>query len=152
MIHRNRRPQDYHEGKWNGLGGKCEADESALEAAIREFQEETDITLSPHELSQLGVIHFPNFKQHKNEDWLVFVFAAKVPEGVRPTEITEEGELAWVPLEHVSSLKLWDGDRYFIQHVLTKTPFHGTIWYNGQDAIRADVRALSLKSPSVAHL
>ena len=28
MIHRNKRPNDIHEGKWNGLGGKFEAGES----------------------------------------------------------------------------------------------------------------------------
>jgi 8-oxo-dGTP diphosphatase len=24
MMHRNRKPNDVHEGKWNGLGGKLE--------------------------------------------------------------------------------------------------------------------------------
>jgi 8-oxo-dGTP diphosphatase len=28
MVHRNKKPDDIHEGKWNGLGGKFEAGET----------------------------------------------------------------------------------------------------------------------------
>ena len=61
-------------GKWNGLGGKCEPDESPLEAAIREFKEESGLVLEPGAVKPLGVLQFPNFKPAKHEDWMVFVF------------------------------------------------------------------------------
>src|SRR4051794_1381265 len=74
MIHRNSKgpgPLDFHEGKWNGLGGKCELDESPLEAAVREVQEESGLELPESEFRSLGVVQFPNFKAHRNEDWIV---------------------------------------------------------------------------------
>ena len=40
MLHRVKKVNDYHEGKWNGLGGKFEQGESPEECAIREIEEE----------------------------------------------------------------------------------------------------------------
>src|SRR5689334_13207618 len=76
MIHRNAKgvQADYHSGKWNGLGGKCEKDESPLEAAHREVLEESGLDIPLAQFKALGVLQFPNFKAHKNEDWVVFVF------------------------------------------------------------------------------
>ena len=36
MVHRNKKPNDIHEGKWNGLGGKFEAGETPEECVRRE--------------------------------------------------------------------------------------------------------------------
>src|SRR5947209_14723068 len=63
------RPDDYHKGKWNGLGGKLDIDESPLEAAKRELLEESGLDLPESAFRALGVLQFPNFKAHKSEDW-----------------------------------------------------------------------------------
>src|SRR5690606_13381183 len=39
MIHRNARPDDQHLGKYNGLGGKLEADEDVVAGMRREIME-----------------------------------------------------------------------------------------------------------------
>ncbi len=39
MLYRNKKENDYHEGKWNGLGGKFEQGETPEECAIREIRE-----------------------------------------------------------------------------------------------------------------
>jgi 8-oxo-dGTP diphosphatase len=41
MLHRTKKANDIHEGKWNGVGGKFEAGESPEECMIREIREET---------------------------------------------------------------------------------------------------------------
>ena len=46
MIYRNKKQNDYHEGKWNGLGGKFEPGESPEECAIREIEEESGLGLN----------------------------------------------------------------------------------------------------------
>lgn len=38
-------------GKWNGAGGKVDAGETILRAAVRELEEETMITLSESDLT-----------------------------------------------------------------------------------------------------
>ncbi len=145
MIHRNSgRSGDYHVGKWNGLGGKCEPDESPLETARRELREESGLDLPADAFRPLGVLQFPNFKAHKNEDWIVFVFTATVSEsGVRSLlKKSAEGELHWVRAKDLLSLSLWAGDRHFIPYVADEKPFMGTIWYKGEEVIRQWVTSL----------
>jgi 8-oxo-dGTP diphosphatase len=148
MIHRDapeRAKLDYHAGKWNGLGGKSEADESSWETASREFAEEAGVMLPPTRFNALGVIQFPNFKAHKNEDWTIFVFTADLADseagGVQKG--SPEGSLHWIPEKDLMSLALWPGDQYFIPHVASRTPFQGTIWYRGSEVVRQDIRALN---------
>lgn len=122
---------DVHQGKWNGLGGKCELDESPLEAAHREVREESGLDLQLEQFKPLGVLQFPNFKAHKNEDWIVFVFGGNVLDSQLSMLITKtaEGTLHWVDQQSLLSLNLWEGDRHFIPWVLQEKPFMGTLWY-----------------------
>jgi 8-oxo-dGTP diphosphatase len=147
MIHRDapdRKASDYHSGKWNGLGGKCEADESAFEAAAREFKEEAGIDVPIERFQSLGILQFPNFKAHRSEDWTVFVFTLDLNEeeakGVHSK--SDEGSLHWIPSADLSKLNLWPGDRHFIPYIVDRKPFQGTIWYRDSEVIRHDVRKL----------
>jgi len=141
MIHRNSKVPgrlDYHEGRWNGLGGKCEVDESPQEAARREVHEESGLDLLQERFIPLGVIQFPNFKRDKKEDWLVFVFSIQLAadDFQDPRKVSEEGDLHWIPAKDLLSLNLWPGDRHFIPYVMESKSFMGTIWYQGQEVVR----------------
>ncbi|KAF0151949.1 MAG: 7 8-dihydro-8-oxoguanine-triphosphatase, partial [Ignavibacteria bacterium] len=65
MLFRNKKPNDYHEGKWNGLGGKFEEGESPEDCAIREVEEESGIKMITPKMK--GIITFPMFDNKK--DW-----------------------------------------------------------------------------------
>jgi 8-oxo-dGTP diphosphatase len=108
MIYRNKKENDYHEGKWNGLGGKFELGETPEECAIRELKEETGLDVRKPDLK--GFITFPLFD--KVDDWYVFLFTITEFEG----ELIDspEGHLEWIPNEKLLELNLWDGDRIFI--------------------------------------
>ena len=43
MIHRNKRPDDQHYGKYNGLGGRIEAGETIVAGMRREILEESGL-------------------------------------------------------------------------------------------------------------
>jgi 8-oxo-dGTP diphosphatase len=141
MMHRQGREGDYHSGKWNGLGGKFELDESPWQAASREISEEAGLLIAPERYHWLGTLQFPNFKAHKAEDWWCTVMtarldadeAARIPEGAR---FSDEGSLHWVPAVRLLDLNLWQGDRLFLPKVLAGTSFSGTLWYEGQ-SVRA---------------
>jgi 8-oxo-dGTP pyrophosphatase MutT (NUDIX family) len=45
MVYRNKKPNDIHQGKWNGLGGKFEAGETPEGCVRREVQEETGLLI-----------------------------------------------------------------------------------------------------------
>ena len=46
MLHRVKKEHDASHGKWIGVGGKCEADESPDECMLREVKEETGLEIS----------------------------------------------------------------------------------------------------------
>jgi 8-oxo-dGTP diphosphatase len=108
MIHRVKKVNDIHEGKWNGLGGKLEAGESPEECAIREILEESGLHAT--HLCLKGFLTFPLFA--RDEDWYAFVFVVDAFEG----ELIDspEGDLEWVDNAELLSLNLWEGDRIFL--------------------------------------
>jgi 8-oxo-dGTP diphosphatase len=108
MIHRVKKENDYHKGKWNGLGGKFEQGESPEECAIREIEEESGLKVKS--VNMKGFITFPLFDG--KEDWYVFLFTTNDFEGKLID--SPEGNLAWVPNDKLTELNLWDGDKYFI--------------------------------------
>lgn len=124
---------DVHKGKWNGLGGKLEADESPLEGAVREFHEEAGVSLPGSAFAPLGVLQFPNFRADHREDWIVYVFTVRggdaLPAKPGPFRSSPEGKLHWVPEPELDALPLWEGDRKFLPLVLEERPFVGTFWY-----------------------
>ncbi|MCJ7553183.1 MAG: 8-oxo-dGTP diphosphatase [Ignavibacteriaceae bacterium] len=108
MIHRVKKQNDYHEGKWNGLGGKFDPGESPEECAIREIEEECGLKVKS--LTMKGFITFPLFDG--KEDWYVFLFTANEFEGTLID--SPEGHLEWIPNEKLTEINLWEGDKIFI--------------------------------------
>ncbi|MBC7387020.1 MAG: NUDIX domain-containing protein [Cryobacterium sp.] len=143
MIHRDSadRPGDFHAGKWNGLGGKCEADESYLEAAVRELEEESTLRLAPEVFKFAGFLQFPNFKPRKSEDWSCMLYRARVDESAALSvpEKNAEGSLHWVKTTEILVLNLWAGDRTFIPYILAGKAFTGATWYEHGEVKRHDL-------------
>jgi len=108
MLYRNKKENDFHEGKWNGLGGKFEDGETPEECAVREIKEESGLTVENPIMK--GFITFPLF-DGKN-DWYVFVFKFDGCQG----ELIDspEGKLEWIPNDKLTELNLWEGDSIFI--------------------------------------
>ena len=123
MLHRIKKENDMHAGKWNGLGGKFEAGESPEECAIREMHEESGLLVTNPRLH--GVITFPDFAG--DDDWYTFLFTA--------TEFTgklidsPEGVLKWIDNDKVLDLNLWPGDKIFIPWLDQDTFFSAKFVY-----------------------
>lgn len=141
MLHRAAREGDIHSGKWNGLGGKLEVDESPRAACVREVWEESGIELPVERYRSLGVLQFPNFKAHKSEDWLCWVFDAELTASEKENvwKRSDEGELHWIAADQVMNLNLWPGDRQFLPWVLSRRPFCGTFWYEAGEVVRSEL-------------
>jgi len=114
MVHRVKKPNDIHQGKWNGLGGKMEPGESPEDCARREIQEESGLTAS--NITLKGILTFPSFAA--DEDWYAFVFVVDDYQGQLID--SPEGNLRWIDDDHLLELNLWEGDRYFLP-LLEKT-------------------------------
>ena len=95
LLHRNKKPNDVHEGKWISVGGKLEAGETPDECARREILEETHFTVT--EMDFKGMITFPEFTP--GHDWYTYVFKVTGFEGeLISDEESREGTLEWVGL------------------------------------------------------
>jgi len=129
MIHRIKKQNDMHAGKWNGLGGKLEPGETPEECAIREIREESGLLVSNPLLK--GFLTFPLFAA--DEDWYAFVFLVSQFEG-RLID-SQEGILRWVPDQDLLDLELWAGDRIFLPWLERPGFFSGKFIYQDGDLI-----------------
>lgn len=109
MLHRVKKRNDMHAGKWNGLGGKLESGETPEECAIREVREESGLRIVDPILR--GIITFPQFS--RGEDWYTYLFVATEFSGQLID--STEGDLAWVQNDQLFALNLWAGDRIFMR-------------------------------------
>ncbi len=127
LVHRNRRPDDPHLGKYNGLGGKLDAGEDVVTCIRREVREEAGLECD--ELVLRGTISWPGFGK-QGEDWFGFIFRVDRWHGTPLTD-NPEGTLEWVDVEGILELPLWEGDRHFLPLVFEDTPrqFHGVMPY-----------------------
>ncbi len=131
LIHRQGRANDHHAGKFNGLGGKMEPQESVSQCMEREIYEEAGITCNT--MSLRGTINWTDFGS-QGEDWLGFIFIISSFSGT-PKASNNEGTLDWHPINELGELPMWPGDRYFLPLVFDGDPriFHGIMPYkNGQ--------------------
>jgi 8-oxo-dGTP diphosphatase len=126
LVHRNRRPEDAHRGKYNGLGGKLEPGEDVVACLRREVREESG--LECEEVLLRGTVSWPGFGK-SGEDWFGFIFRIDRYRGA-PWAENADGPLEWVEVGRVLQLPLWEGDRHFLPLVFAGGPqFHGVMPY-----------------------
>ena len=116
MLHRIKEKRDINEGKWLGVGGHFEADESPEECILREVREETGLVLTSYRYR--GVITFVS------GDGVTEYMSLFTADGFAG-ELTEcdEGELAWIDKEALWDLNLWEGDKVFFALLAQERPF-----------------------------
>lgn len=110
MLHRTRKENDQSYDKWLGVGGKFEDGESPEECMLREVSEETGLKLTRYAFR--GIV---TFVSDRWETEYMHLFTATEYEG-EPGECSE-GVLEWVPKERVTDLKLWEGDKLFLNRL-----------------------------------
>jgi 8-oxo-dGTP diphosphatase len=124
MIHRNKKANDIHKDKWDGLGGKFETGETPEECVRRETLEESGLTIQNPRLH--GLLLFTNFE---GNDWYVFVYTATEFTGEQID--SPEGTLEWIPDEKIASLNLWESDHIFFQWMEAGKYFSAKFEYDG---------------------
>ena len=108
MLYRNKKQNDMNQGKWIGVGGGFEKDETPEECMLREVKEETGLSLIRY--SYRGLV---TFVAEGEETQYMHLFTADQWEGTL-SECTE-GTLEWIDKKDVLNLELWEGDRVFFR-------------------------------------
>ena len=115
LLHRTKKSIDPNGGKWIGVGGKLEQNESPDECIIREVYEETGLHIQP----QLrGIL---TFILPKWENELTFLYTSNNFEGT--LKECNEGQLHWIDKDKVLDLNLWEGDKHFLPKLLETNDF-----------------------------
>lgn len=125
MIHRNKRDDDIHLGRYTGLGGKLAANEDIATGMCREIHEESGLVVES--LTLRGTISWPGFGR-EGEDWFGFLFRIDAFRGEQH-DGNHEGTLEWVALDDLPTLPMWPSDHHFLPMVFDDDPrsFHGVM-------------------------
>lgn len=129
-------------GKYNGVGGKVQAGESVLAAAVREAQEEVGVQVQEQELVQVAELEF-HF--HEKPDWSIqcHTFFAREWAG----DPTESDEMApeWFDRTQIPYERMWVDDKYWLPMVLQgeyiKAVFHFN--HDGSKLVRYSIEGAS---------
>ena len=115
MLYRCKKENDLNEGKWLGIGGHIEIDESPEEAIFRETLEETGLRLKS--INKRGVITFIN----NDYEELIHLYTSNDYEG----SIIEcnEGDLHWINKNDIFNLSLWEGDKLFLNKLINNDEY-----------------------------
>lgn len=132
MMHRISKKNDVNAGKWIGVGGHFEENESPEDCLLREVYEETGLTLTQYRLR--GIITFIS-KGFGCE--YMHLYTADAFDGDL-TEDCNEGILKWIPKSDISHLNLWEGDKIFLKLLLeTQSFFSLKLVYDGDTLTEA---------------
>lgn len=104
-----------NEGKWLGIGGHIIDGESPDEALIREVKEETGLDLLI--FNKRGIIEFVN---DDYKEIMHLYVASKFKGTLTPCD---EGELKWIDKDKILCLNIWQGDRLFLNKLVSSNDF-----------------------------
>lgn len=139
MLHRTKKKNDPNEGKWIGIGGKLEENESPEECMLREAYEETGITLKNWKYK--GIV---TFTSDCAEGEYMHLFTADTDE--QKLIACNEGELKWIPENELLTLNLWDGDKIFLELLQKNEGFFSLkLCYSGDRLIKAVLNGNNIK-------
>lgn len=110
VLIRRRKPPNL--GLWSPPGGKIEPDESPLENACRELEEETGLRAPDPRLA----VVVSEIDLATAERWIMFVFRETSPTGdIGPG--SDEGRPVWVPIDDVTRKATPPADPYILEAV-----------------------------------
>lgn len=131
MLYRNKKANDVNEGKWVGVGGKFEDNETPEQCMLREVYEETGLKVT--QWSYRGIVSFisdiwPDEEMH--------LFVCTQWDGQQKE--CDEGELRWISKRDLLEITMWEGDKIFLKMIEQEMPFfHLELSYQGDVLVSA---------------
>jgi mutator protein MutT len=118
-------------GKWNGVGGKKNNNETIEQAAKRETEEEIEIVVE--KITHIGTFEF--YYLHKPE-WDQQVFVYIVDEWSGEPQETEEMAPRWFEFSQIPFAEMWPDDKHWLPHVLDNKKISGEFTFTSDGGIQ----------------
>ena len=116
--------------KWNGVGGKTKDNEDIFDTAIRETQEEINVT--PANISHVATLDF-YFKNKSEWDQQVLVFVTHEWQG-EPSE-SEEMSPKWFDTKDIPFESMWADDPFWLPKILSGKKINATFTFDNDNII-----------------
>ncbi len=120
------------EGKVNAPGGRIEPAEMAVDAAVREVQEETGLT--PLNLKEVGQLSFI-FKDGYSLKGIVYFADDCTGDMVE----TEEADPFWQPVDEIPYDKMWVDDKLWLPPAMDGRYIKGHFIFDGDNMLSQEV-------------
>ncbi|KAH7820023.1 putative 7,8-dihydro-8-oxoguanine triphosphatase-like protein [Monocercomonoides exilis] len=107
----------FGKGFWNGFGGKLQAGETIVQAAVRELAEESGIKKKETDLQKRGIIMF-EFKSALKPSWFFEVHIYSTTDNDEEIVESEEMKPEWFSVSKIPFESMWEDDRFWLPCVL----------------------------------
>ncbi|TAJ47874.1 MAG: 8-oxo-dGTP diphosphatase [Herbiconiux sp.] len=112
-----------------GLGGKVEVGESALDAIVREIEEESSLVVAAADLTEMGLVKFAfPYRENWSQDSTVFVASRWTGTPQESDEVSPD----WYPVDELPLDGMWDDAKYWLPGVLAGSRVLGDFTF-GED-------------------
>jgi 8-oxo-dGTP pyrophosphatase MutT (NUDIX family) len=130
MVLLGMKKRGFGAGKWNGYGGKVEAQESITDALVREVKEESALTIHSSNTTQIAHLKFyfeyvPIFECHT---FLITEWSGT------PIE-TEEMKPQWFSVENLPFNEMWTSDINWLPLALAGNKVSATIVFDNKGEV-----------------
>lgn len=129
LIHKKR---GLGAGKINAPGGHIEEGETALEAAVRESEEEVGLT--PIDPQKCGKLYF-QFTDGLKMEGTVF----KANSFIGEERETDEADPFWIEIEKIPYSDMWEDDMLWLPHVIKGKYIEGHFIFDGDKMVSYDL-------------
>lgn len=129
LIHKKR---GLGAGRVNGPGGRVQAGEEPLAAAVRETEEELGVT--PRNVRWAGEVLF-----HVLDGASIHIHVFRADDVTGEPRETDEAVPLWVPASAVPFDRMWEDDRHWFPHFLAGRPFQARAVFRGERLLAHDV-------------
>lgn len=140
MLHRIKKENDENKGKWIGIGGGFENNESPEDCLLREIKEECGII--PTSYTPRGIVTFVS------DEWgceYMHLYTATSDADVNSLVECDEGVAKWVENENILSLPMWEGDKIFFDLIRRGEPFFSLkLVYKGENLVESYLNGTKL--------
>ncbi len=119
-------------GKWNGVGGKVQQDETKEIAAVRETKEEIGVHVEPNDLREVGDIAF-HFNGKPDWDQQVFIYTIEnwIGEPIESDEMIPQ----WFEKTALPYDNMWIDDKYWVPSMIAGKKLKGSFYFNEDGSI-----------------